>query len=122
MLLFDFLGARLGDLVHDGARQQLLFSAQAKQDLAVHDVGKPTVFARRHPAQALHFKVVARLVGVARKRFFKLIANESPRRGKAVNLEVFEPHERRPKGLILYDADGLPKWRNTLATGDTFCH
>ncbi|MNL73069.1 hypothetical protein D3C87_1984780 [compost metagenome] len=98
MLLFDFLGARLGDLVHDGAGQKLLLGAQAQQDLAVDDVRKPAVFARRDPAQALHFDVVAGLIGMPRQRFFKLLADQSPGRGEAVNLEILEPHERRPKG------------------------
>jgi len=98
LLLFDFLGAGLGDLIHDRAGQQFLFGAQVEQDLPAHDVGQAPVFARGHPAQALHFEVVAGLVGMPRKRFFKLLAGQGPRRGEAVNLEILEPHERRPKG------------------------
>jgi len=98
LLLFDFLRAGLGDLIDDRGRQQLLLGAQRQQDLAVERMRKQAVLARGYPPQALHFEVIAALVGKAGKAFFQLVAIQGPGRGKPVNLEILEPHGVGQKG------------------------
>lgn len=93
LLFLDFLGARLGHLVDDGGRQQLLFGAQRDQHLAADRVHQRAVVARRHPAQTLHLDAAAWLERLAGELFVELFRGERERRGEAVDLQILEPHD-----------------------------
>ncbi len=93
-LCFFHLGrARLGHLVDDGGRQQLLLGAEHDQHLLVDDVDQAAVWTRRIPTLAQQFIAAGRHEGVRRQRCFQLFRGVGPRGRQTVNLKILEPHE-----------------------------
>ena len=92
LLLGQLLGALVGLLLDHGGGQQAVLEAEADQELAAHGMHQHLVTERRQPAAALHVLAAAGVEGLLRKLFLEALGAHVPGGGKAIDLQILEPH------------------------------
>ena len=92
LLFGQLLGTLVGLLLDHGRGQQAMLEAEADQELAAHGVHQHLVAQRRQPAAALHVLAAAGVEGLLRKLFLEALGAHVPGGGKAIDLQILEPH------------------------------
>ncbi len=97
----DLLGLVAGEAFDDRGRQQFFLDPEGEQPLLVDGVDECAAVPWRDPADAARIGGVASLLGQFVELRRQLLSVSSPVSGQAVEMKIFEPHERTRKNWPL---------------------